>query len=362
MPQPRASALLLLLPLACTNNVDLGDLTASETSSSTAPDTDGPAITTTPASDTTHDDPTTATTTTTGDTSTTGPGDTGDTSSTDTTGDLPFDCNQPQDFLRTPEMWLPTHSSEAFAFDGKGNFATGANLGLVIVGADTNEYVLIDSDNWQGAAGMAYLPDGRLLVSQYNEVNAIDPLGFSKKWIVNSGFTSPHELQVDLAGNVWLRDGVRVVRVAPDLTQKTVYEEASDYRNTFIYDESRKVLFFTVVIRQVSHLMHMPIADDGTPGEATSIREGVGPMALDACGNLYFLLQYNNLRRLLLAPDGLTFTEQPVANTMSPGDGVTIHFGVGPGFDPYKLYANGTTGGVWTVEMEFPGAPVVVVE
>jgi hypothetical protein len=45
-----------------------------------------------------------------------------------------------------------------------------------------------------------------------------------------------------------------------------------------------------------------------------------------------------------------------------PSNVANAQFGVGEGFDDHTLYVAGNPGDVYTVQLEFPGAPIVTVQ
>lgn len=370
----RAASLTLLVLAGCIAQIDLGDVPGSSTGTPGSSSTGEPSTTSatndpTDTPTTTTDDPGTTTGTTNDPTTatTTDPGTTTGTTDDPSTGGPAIDCNQVSQGPWTIEPWL-MHHDNAFdlGFDGLGNLAAVHFNDLVIVGADTNEYILVQ--DLPLTEGMRFLADGRLLVTHSNDIHAIDPQGFSKKFIVDSGFAHPSRLQPDHAGNVWLIDDTRLVRIAPDLTRSTLFDSVSSLTRPrdMIYDEQRRVVFFADY-QNYPTIKRLPVDENGTPGELTTIYEdkaanhGIGPLALDACGNLYFVEVANgNLMRMMLDPDGLA---GPVVPLLNIGPQVfSINFASGPGFDPRTLHVVGMGTGVLRVTLDFPGAPAVTVE
>ncbi len=298
---------------------------------------------------------------TTGDVSSTGEETTGE----ETTGGV-VDCDAVEAGPFEPALFVDGFTgSEDLAFDGKGGLALKREGTVVVVRADKSETVL--ALDVPPAYGTRYLADGRLLVAlpQGGSVIAIDAGGASTDFL--KGLKGPNGVYPDASGAVWITEfsGSRVVRVAADLTATTiVMGNDASAANGIVFDPQRGLAFYTNyqsgVVRRVA------IDGQGNPGAPSVVGaiDGASPdgLTLDACGNLYVVDQGNStLYRVLLDASGEALAD-PVALATLPSNVANAQFGVGQGFDDHTLYLAGNPGDVYSLALEFPGAPIVTVQ
>lgn len=275
-----------------------------------------------------------------------------------------IDCQDLADGPWEPVLWVEGYDgSEDLAFDGQGGLALKKGGGVVVVGPDKSESML--AMDVPPAYGTRYRGDGRLLVAlpQDDKVIAIDDGGGITDFV--TGLQGPNGIYPDLAGNVWITEfgGSRVLRVAPDLTETTiVMGQDAEAANGVVYDPVRGLLFYTKY--QAGQVLRVAVDERGNAGTPELVVEiaGTSPdgLAMDACGYLYVVNQGGDeLYRVLLdaAGEATATPEQPMA--VFPSNVANVQFGAGPGFDPYTLYVAGNPGDVYTIAVEFPGAPIV---
>ncbi len=356
--------LILGLISACNGGSgDSGESTTSETTTS------GPGETTVVEGTSSGETPTT----TQGETSTTMAMDTSSSAGTTEMGTSSgeesgttgpgIDCEALSDGPWEPVLWGSNFDgSEDLAFDGLGGLALKKDGGVVVVAADKSETVLVPEV--PTAYGTRYLGDGRLLVAlpQDGKVLAIDGGGVITDFVTD--VEGPNGLYPDLAGNVWITEfgGSRVIRVAPDLTRTTIVMGGdAAAANGVVYDPNRGLLFYTKY--QAGQIQRVAIDEQGNPGTAELVVEipatSLDGLVMDACGYLYVVNQGGDeLYRVLLDAMGES-TDPPTLIAEFPNNVANAQFGVGAGFDEHTLYVAGNPGDVYTIQVEFPGAPIV---
>ena len=285
------------------------------------------------------------------------------TSSEGTTG-AGLDC---QEFLIgpwEPVLWVSGFDgSEDLAFDGHGGLALKRDGEVVVVAADKSETVLaVDVPQ---AYGTRYLGDGRLIVALPGDgkVIAIDSGGGISDFVTE--LDGANGVYPDLAGNVWITEfgGDRVIRVGEDLARKTIVMGGdAAAANGVVYDPARGLLFYTNY--QAGQVRRVAIDELGEPGapELVVTLAGTKPdgLAMDACGYLYVVNQGGGeLYRVLLDEAGVAIETPAEPMAVFPSNVANAQFGAGPGFEPTTLYVAGNPGDVYTLAVEFPGAPVV---
>lgn len=338
-----------------------GTTTGSETTLPTTAGTETTAV-----DPTTSADPTSGTSSTGDGTSSTGEAETGPGESSGTTGPG-IDCMDLSDGPFEPAPFADGFDgSEDLAFNGLGGLALKRDGGVVVITADLGEVVL--APDVPTAYGTRYLADGRLLVAlpQDGKVIAIDGQGAITDFVTQ--VQGANGLYPDLEGNVWITEfgGDRVIRVAPDLTKTTiVMGNDAGAANGVVYDPNRGLLFYTNY--QAGEIRRVPIDDQGDAGapELVIALQGTAPdgLAMDACGYLYVVDQGNNdLYRVLLDDAGVATNMPDSPMATFPSNVANAQFGVGAGFDPHTLYVAGNPGDVYTLQVEFPGAPIATVQ
>lgn len=291
-------------------------------------------------------------------------GSTGDGEETGATTGEGLDCEAVSEGPWEPALFVGGFDgSEDLAFDGLGGLALKRGGQVVVVAADKSETVL--AMDVPTAYGTRFMADGRLLVAlpQAGKVIAIDGGGMSSDFL--SGVQGPNGVYPDLAGNVWVTEfgGDRVIRVAPDLSETTIamgIDAAA--ANGVVYDPARGLLFYTRY--QAGEIRRVAIDERGAAGPSEVVA-GIGGarldgLVMDACGYLYVVDQGGGeLFRVLLDEAGEA-SEAPVSMAVFPSNVANAQFGAGPGFDPHTLYVAGNPGDVYTLQVEFPGAPIAV--
>jgi sugar lactone lactonase YvrE len=288
----------------------------------------------------------------------------GEASSSEGTTGAGLDCQDVSDGPWVPALWVEGFDgSEDLAFDGNGGLALKRDGEVVVVAADKSETVLaVDVPQ---AYGTRYLGDGRLIVALPGDgkVIAIDEGGAISDFV--TGVDGANGLYPDLAGDVWITEfgGDRVIRVGEDLTRTTIVMGGdAAAANGVVYDPSRGLLFYTNY--QAGQVRRVAIDEQGQPGapELVVTLAGTKPdgLAMDACGYLYVVNQGGNeLYRVLLDEAGAASVTPDAPMAVFPSNVANAQFGVGPGFDPTTLYVAGNPGDVYTLQVEFPGAPIV---
>lgn len=372
----RLTYLTLCVLVATGCGDDGGDTTSSSSSggSSTDPTTGVVDPTTGADPSSTGDTPTTGTATTdptTGDVDpTTGDATTGDPTTGDgttgdgTTGD-PLDCDAVVPGPLTPELFVSGYDgSEDLAFDGKGGLALKQGDKIIVVRADKSETTL--AEGIPPAYGSRFVSDGRLLVAlpQGGKVIAVDPQGAVSDFF--GGTQGANGIYPDTAGDVWITEfgGSKVIRVGADMQETTIAmgQDASS-ANGVVFDPQRGLLFYTNY--QSGRIRSVAIDDQGQPAAPAQIAEIDGApdgLALDACGNLYVVDQGNSLLYRVLLDDAGAAVGEPEVLAEFPSNVANAQFGVGEGFDDHTLYLAGNPGDVYTVAVEFPGAPIATVQ
>jgi sugar lactone lactonase YvrE len=348
---------------------ETGMTTTTTASGTTAETTAEP---TTAGSDTTAE-PTTTTTSTPTSEATSEAGETTGTSTSEgssedsgTTGSE-LDCTAVSAGPWQPALFIKGFDgSEDLAFDGLGGLALKRDGGVVVVAADMAEAAL--TPNIPQAYGTRFLADGRLLVAlpQGGKVIAVDAMGEISDFVTQ--VQGPNGIYPDLEGDVWITEfgGDRVIRVAPDLSKTTIAMGGdASAANGIVYDPDRRLLFYTAY--QAGEVRRVAFDDMGAPDVPELVVElpGTAPdgLTLDACGNLYVVDQGGSaLYRVLLDADGAALAVPDAPMTTFPTNVANAQFGAGPGFDPHTLYLSGNPGDVYTLQVEFPGAPIVTVQ
>lgn len=355
----------LLVLMACNGG---GGSSETETTSTTGGSTGGTTIaegtsggTETGVAPTTGVEPGTSatdvTTTEPGSSSSSGAGE----ESSGTTG-AGIDCTDLSDGPWEPVLFASGFDgSEDLAFDGLGGLALKRDGGVVVIDANLGETVLAPAV--PQAYGSRYLADGRLLVAlpQGGKVIAIDGQGAIADFVTQ--VQGPNGIFNDVMGNVWITEfgGGRVIRVGADLERTTiVMGDDAAAANGVVFDPERGLLFYTKY--QAGEIRRVAIDDQGQPGASELVIDlpGTSPdgLVMDACGYLYVVDQGGGeLYRVLLDAAGEA-TNMPTPMATFPSNVANAQFGVGPGFDPQTLYVAGNPGDVYTLQVEFPGAPI----
>ena len=377
----RLTYLTLCVLVASGCGDDGGDSTTSSSSTTgatTEPTTGSTGGTSTTADDSTStvDTPTTGTPTT--DSSTTEPTTGGttepttggtteaDTDTTDgTTGDE-LDCTAIVAEPRAPELFVSGYNgSEDLAFDGKGGLALKQDGNIILVRADKTETTL--AEGVPQAYGSRFIRDGRLLVAlpQGGKVIAVDPQGAVSDFV--GGLQGANGIYADTAGDVWITEfgGSKLTRVKPDLTEEEIVAGPDAVSaNGVVFDPQRGLVFYTNY--QLGIVRSVAIDGQGQPAAPQVVTTIVGAapdgLALDACGNLYVVDQGNNRLYRVLLDDAGAATGDASLLAEFPTNVANAQFGVGEGFDNYSLYVAGNPGDVYTVALEFPGAPIATVQ
>jgi hypothetical protein len=284
---------------------------------------------------------------------------------TGTTGD-PLDCEAIVDGPLTPEKFVSGfEGSEDLAFDGKGQLALKRDGGVVLVKGDMSESVLTDSV--PPAYGSRFMQDGRLLVAlpQAGKVIHVDAMGTTGDFL--PGTQGANGIYVDVAGAVWITEfgGSRVVRVGADMNKTTIVEGMlAKSANGVVFDPDRGILFYTNY--QDGEIWRVAIDDQGVPATPSKVTEiaNAAPdgLTLDACGYLYVVDQGNSTLYRVLLDEAGEATSEASELAQFPSNVANAQFGVGDGFDDHTLYVAGNPGDVYTLQVEFPGAPFAVVE
>lgn len=357
-----SAALVLTLVGACGDD---GPSSADSTTTNAETTTTDPSSTTQPTTSQGSSDTTTSPSTTMVDTSSEGStaADTsGSESTTDTAG---FDCTAipPAPFVaeRILEA-VPFNDSEDLGFDGLGHLAArGDNDAYLLVSAD-GTYEEITTDG-RATYGVRFLANGDLVAAAYqaSDILRVTPAGDISD--LATGLGGVNGLFPDTMGGVWYTNFQIVGYITAEGNQVSVVSPAAS-ANGIWYDEARQIVFFT---NYASGALRKADIVDGVaqaPVELGSIPGAPDGITFDVCGNLYVNDQGNSdMYRLFLddAAEPIGVPELLVEGGFPTGV-ANAQFGSGAGWEPDSLYAIGTGGALYRIDVGVPGAPYVTVE
>jgi sugar lactone lactonase YvrE len=253
--------------------------------------------------------------------------------------------------------------SEDLTFDAMGRIVAKSGGDLIALEADGTESVV--AMNVQQAYGIRHY-EGSFYIALPNDgqLSVIDDLGNIMPVLL--GLASPNGVFIQPDGTIWLTEfgGNRVLRRTPagEVTEVVGPGEAS-VPNGVLFDEARGVLFWTHY--QAGSVMRRTV-DGMTLGTVEEVAKIDGAatdgLAMDACGNLYVVDQGNSeLYRIRLDAQGAA-TQSPELLAAFPDNVANVVFGreasTGASFATRSLYAAGTPGTIYEVEIGVPGIEV----
>jgi sugar lactone lactonase YvrE len=252
-------------------------------------------------------------------------------------------------------------ASEDLAFDGKGHLVGSNNKAIFKTDAEGNSKMF--SANLDFRAGLAYLPNGWLVVNENhkNRLLTIDPEGGHH--VLLEGLKYPNGIAVDLKGYIYVTEEnfPRVIRIHPYTGEVWTLTEDVPHPNGIAFNPTYDVLYIGSF--GSGWVYSLEIAEDGTPGRleewgdmnhTSGLLDGI---AVDGCGYVY-VCAYVDTDIWRFPPDG----KNPVLVLESDED-VTylpnLRFGAGPGWDNMSLYSpDGWANGAWRINIGVPAPPL----
>lgn len=279
------------------------------------------------------------------------------------TGATEFDCSAiPTGPFSPVEQFMPAvfMSSEDLAFDGLGNLAGKAGNLVRLVDAEGTE--VASYEDMGQAYGLRYRSNGDLLVAHFMSgiIVQIEPDGTRSNFA--SGYPNVNGLYPDLQDRIWLTDFATVGRINADGTyQDIVTGNDATTANGIVYDPDRGFAFFTNYGQ--GRIRKVAIDDAGEPGAVTEVAVLGGALmdglSLDVCGNLYAVDQGGaQIYRITLDADAEAVGVPEALLDSNIANIANAQFGRGGEFDELSLYAAGTPGVVYRVEVGVPGAEI----
>jgi len=252
-------------------------------------------------------------------------------------------------------------ASEDLAFDGKGHLVGSNNKAIFKTTADGQ--VSLFTPNMQFRAGLAYLPNGWLVVcdNELNRLVKIDPDGV--KHVLLEGLAYPNGIAIDLKGYVYVTEenAGRVLRVHSYTGEYTVLTEEVSHPNGIAFNKSYDTLYIGSF--GAGWIYTLSISEGGVPGRleewgdmthTSGLLDGIG---VDICGNVY-VCDYGATDIWRFPPSGkfpVKILDADTDDTYLPN----MRWGRGPGWDPYSFYLpDGWKHGVWRVKIGVPSVPL----
>ena len=273
----------------------------------------------------------------------------------------PFDCDHIPQGPFVLEAVPGAIASEDLAFDGKGHLVGSNNKAIFKTDVYGNTYLF--SPNLDFRAGLAYLPNGWLIVNDnyLGRLVKIDPDGV--QYVLLQGLEYPNGITVDIQGWVYVteHDANRVLRVHPYTGEYTVLTYDISSPNGIAFSVDYKTLYIGSF--GDGWVYSMSIAEDGTPGRleewgdmqhTAGLLDGI---AVDMCGNVY-VCEYGATEIWRFGPDGqgaVKILDATDLGTYLPN----LRFGDGKGWDNSSLYSpDGWDLGAWRINIGVPGPPL----
>ena len=279
------------------------------------------------------------------------------------TGGMGFDCSSiPAGPFTAEVQFMPAvfSGSEDLAFDGSGSLTAKNGDSVRVVDASGAEVAL--HTDMGPAYGLRYRNNGDVLIAHFMSGNIvqIDPAGRRSNFA--TGYGGVNGIYPDLEDRVWLTDFSVVGRINADGSyQDIVTGSDAAAANGIVYDPDRGFAFFTNYGQ--GRIRKVAIDDAGEPGAVSEVAVigGTSPdgLSLDICGNLYVVDQGGSrLYRVMLDANAEALGE--AENLLDGGiqNIANAQFGRGGDFDELSLYAAGTPGVVYRVEVGVPGANI----
>jgi len=248
------------------------------------------------------------------------------------------------------------------AFDGKGHLVGSDNQAIY---KSTPEGVTkLFSPNIEFRAGLAYLPNGWLIVcdNELNRLVKISPKGI--QYTLLQGLSYPNGIAIDMKGFIYVteHDANRVIRVHSYSGEYTVLTEQISNPNGLAFNAAYDELFIGTF--GGGWVYKLSISGDGTPGKlikwgdmthTQGLLDGIG---VDICGNVY-VCEYGSTDLWRFPPDG----KNPV-KILDSDPGVTylpnLRWGRGPGWDKNSIYLpdGWKMFGAWRIDIGVPSVPL----
>lgn len=247
--------------------------------------------------------------------------------------------------------------SEDIALDGLGHLAGKKGDQMVLLDGDGAETVL--AEDVPSAFGTRFAPDGSLIVALPNagQVISIDAEGHIDT--LASGLSGPNGIHVTTDGVVWVTElpagRIQTIAAGEDAEPFLAAGEAPAANGIFV-DEDRAIVFFTNY--SAGEVWRVDLTASFDPVRVTSIGgAALDGLTMDICGNLYAVDQANaDIYRVRTDASG-DLVGEPELIASLPSGIANAQFGRGPGFSPTTLYAAGTPGDIYAIDVGVRGAP-----
>ena len=274
----------------------------------------------------------------------------------------PFDCDHIPPGPFELELVPGVMASEDIAFDGKGNAVGSDNVHIYKTSPLGVKKMF--SPNLKFRAGLAYLPNGWLVVcdNELGRLVKIDPKGV--QYTLLQGLSYPNGITIDLQGFVYVseHDAGKVLRVHPYTGEFTVIAKGLQNPNGLAFNKEYDQLYIGTF--GGSWIYRLSISPNGTPGKLVKWGDMTGSpgmldgIAVDICGNVY-VCEYASTDIWRFGPDGGApekILDSDPDITYLPN----LRFGRGPGWDQNSLYSpdGWNKKGIWRINIGVPSVPL----
>ena len=279
----------------------------------------------------------------------------------DDTTEPGYDCNAlPQGPLDYGIVFGP-RATEDMAFDDQGH-VIGADNGNLLKSTYDGEFTIFAPNAGGFIAGLRALPSGDVVYADVSSgtMFLVDQTG-SKTPIV-SGLLYANGIEVDLEGYVYVaeQEGGRVRRIDPYTGEFDMVVENLDAPNGVTFSPDYSTLYIGSFGWGTIHAL--PFDEQGNPGQAELLVQGLGNgmldgMGVDACGNIY-ICEYLAARVWRISPDGTV--QGPLIDFSADTDWIpNMQWGSGiGGWQTDHLYVLDITAAkMYEVPVGVPGKP-----
>lgn len=245
--------------------------------------------------------------------------------------------------------------SEDIAFDGLGHLAGKRGGEMILVDADLVEDVVGDVPS---AFGTRFTYDGTLIVALPNdgEVIAVDEEG--EIATLADGLEGPNGIHIAGDGTIWVTEfnGGRIRTIPAEGGEAALFLADQPTANGIYVDEAREIVFYTNW--SAGQMWRVDLAGTQEPSLVGEVAgASLDGLTMDVCGNVYAVDQGGGrVFRMRTDEAGDLLGEPELIATLATG-AANAQFGRGEGFDSTTLYAAGTAGDVYAIDVGVEGAP-----
>jgi len=277
-----------------------------------------------------------------------------------TGGEAAFDCDDlPAGPFEPTLFYDGFDGSEDIAFDGLGHLAGKQGAALILVDAELNETVLFD-DDLSDAFGTRFAPDGSIVVALpgVGEVVKIDVDGSAN--VLADDFSGPNGIHITMDGTVWVTElpAGRIQTIAPGAGFGEPFLPAGEApaANGVYVDEDRGIVFYTNY--SAGEVWRVDVDGATDPQQVASVDgAALDGLTMDVCGNIYAVDQGNSVVYRVRTDASGDLVGEPERIADLPTGVANAQFGRGSGFSSTTLYAAGSPGDVYAIEVGVAGAP-----